>query len=221
MAVADSTKTIKISSIYVSTTKNLVWTLCGCSLPLGIGGSVKRHAAKRSLQRPLDNQILDYEAMFEVCEEMSSIKFFGISKETMTGVRKSLEERFSRGNTVPGTRSSHHFVPLSSSKIAHKLTSEDDFYVNTHDFDLPTMVELSNITPSTYVTCLYDLFWWVGIVSNVDIEQGDVKVDFMHPHGPRKTFNWPESDDTCYVPTKNILCYLNPHHIYWTNVQDH
>ena len=36
-----------------------------------------------------------------------------------------------------------------------------------------------------------------------------VKVDFMHPHGPRKTFNWPESDDTCYVPTKNILCVIS------------
>ena len=55
------------------------------------------------------------------------------------------------------------------------LTSEDDFYVDTHDFDLPTMVELSDITPSTYVTCLYDSFWWVGIVSTVDVEQGDVK----------------------------------------------
>ena len=84
------------------------------------------------------------------------------------------------------------------------------FYVNTHDFDLPTMVELSDITPSTYVTCLYDLFWWVGIVSNVDIEQGDVKVDFMHPHGPRKTFNWPESDDNCYVPTKKHSVLSQP-----------
>ena len=70
----------------------------------GIGGSVKRHAAKRSLQRPMNNQILDYEAMLNVCEEeMSKIKFFEISKETMDEVRKSLEERFSRGDTVPGT----------------------------------------------------------------------------------------------------------------------
>ena len=38
----------------------------------------------------------------------------------------------------------------------------------------------------TYVTCLYDSFWWVGFLTQVDVEQGDVKVQFMLPHGPRK-----------------------------------
>ena len=56
-----------------------------------IGGSVKRHAAKRSLQRPINNQILDYQDMLNVCkEEISKIKFFRISKETMDEVCKSL-----------------------------------------------------------------------------------------------------------------------------------
>ena len=55
----------------------------------GIGGSVKRHAAKRSLQRPMNNQILDYQTMLNVHkEEMSKITFFGISKETMDEVHK-------------------------------------------------------------------------------------------------------------------------------------
>ena len=49
-----------------------------------IGGSVKCHAAKRSLQRTMNNQILDYQDMLNVCEEeMSKTKLFGISKETM------------------------------------------------------------------------------------------------------------------------------------------
>ena len=66
----------------------------------GIGGSVKCYAAKRRLQRPMNNQILDYHVMLNVCEEeISKIKFFGISKETMDDMHKSLEERFSRGNT--------------------------------------------------------------------------------------------------------------------------
>ena len=63
----------------------------------------------------MHSQILDYQAMLNVCEEeMSLIKFSGIGKETMDGVRKSLVEWFSRGSTVPGTQSSHHFIPLSS-----------------------------------------------------------------------------------------------------------
>ena len=60
----------------------------------------------------------------------------------------------------------------------------------------------------TYVTCLYDSFWGGGLVTQVDVEQGGVKVQFMFPYGPRKTFNWPETEDSCYVPIKNILCQI-------------
>ena len=158
----------------------------------------------------MNNQILDYRAILKVCEEeMSKIKFFGISKETMDEVRKSLEERFSRGNTVPGTRSSHHFIPISSSKIAHKLSSEDESHVGTHDFNLPTTFPLCHIRTMTYVACLCDSFWWVGLVTQVDAEKGDVKVQFLVPHGPRKTLNWPETEDSYYVPIKNILFQIS------------
>ena len=64
----------------------------------GIGGAVKRHAAKRSLQRPLNNLILNYRAMLEVCqEEMKSIISFGFSKEDMLEVRAQMEKRFEEG----------------------------------------------------------------------------------------------------------------------------
>ena len=136
---------------------------------------------------------------------MSKIKFFGISKETMGEVRKSLEERFSRGNTVPGTRSSHHFIPLSSSKIAHKLSSEDESHAGTHDFNLPTTFQLCDIRPMTYVTCLYDSFWWVGLVTQVDVEQGDVKVQFMFLYGSGRTFDWPENEDHAMCQSKTFF----------------
>ena len=158
----------------------------------------------------MNSQVLDYKAMLNVCkEEMSQIKFSGIDKETMGGVHKSLVEQFSRGNTVPGTHSSHHFIPLSSSKIAHKLSSEDESRAGTHDFNLPTTFQLCDIRPMTYVTCLYDSFWWVGLVTQVDVEQGDVRVQFMFPHVPCKTFNWPETEDSCYVPIKKILYQIS------------
>ena len=41
-----------------------------------ICGTVKHHAAKRSFQRPMNSQILVYQAMLNVCkEETSQIKF--------------------------------------------------------------------------------------------------------------------------------------------------
>ena len=48
---------------------------------------LKRHVAKRILQRFLNNQILDYKAILDLCEnEMMSIKFFGICMESMISV---------------------------------------------------------------------------------------------------------------------------------------
>ena len=111
---------------------------------------LKRHVAKRILQRFLNNQILDYKAILDLCEnEMMSIKFFGICKESMISVENlEIEKRYESGDTVPVTRSSHHFVPLSSSRIGNQLTSEDESYVDFHDFSVPTLFEKGDISPS-------------------------------------------------------------------------
>ena len=110
----------------------------GKSVCNGIGGTVKNHAAKQSLQRPINNQILDYRAVLEVCqEEMKSIIIFGIDKEDMTEVREKMEKRFEDGKTVPGTRNRRNFIPQSVSQIGHKLCSEDDSIVDIHDFKIP------------------------------------------------------------------------------------
>ena len=48
---------------------------------------LRRHLAKQSLQRPLNNQILDYKAILDLREnEMMLIKFFRICYESMTSV---------------------------------------------------------------------------------------------------------------------------------------
>ena len=48
---------------------------------------LKRQVAKLSPQRSLNNQILDYNAILDLCEnEMMSIKFFVICKESMNSV---------------------------------------------------------------------------------------------------------------------------------------
>ena len=116
-----------------------------------------------------------------------------------------MEKRYEDGQTVPGTRSSHHFIPLSSSKIGHKLCSEDESFVDVQDFIIPSPVDITSITPSSYFTCSYNSFWWVGLIENIDMKMGDVLIDFMHPHGPRKTFNWRTHPEKCNVPFKNIV----------------
>ena len=77
------------------------------------------------------------------------IKFFGIGKKSMTSVENlEIEKRYEGGDTVPVTRSSHHFVSLSSSRIGHQLTSEYESYVYFHDFRVPNLFEKGDISPS-------------------------------------------------------------------------
>ena len=78
---------------------------------------MKHHTAKRSSQRPLNNQILNYRSVLEVCqEEKKLIIFFDVDKEDMLEVREKMEKRFEDGKAVPGTRRSHHFIPQSASQ---------------------------------------------------------------------------------------------------------
>ena len=80
--------------------------------------------------------------------------------------------------------------------------------------------QLSNcvISDQWYMACLYNSFWWVGLVTQVDVEQGDVKVQLMFPHGPRKTFNWPETEGSWYVPIMLSLSDIFSYHNNWMNL---
>ena len=117
----------------------------------GDGGFVKRYVAKRSLQRPLQDQILSYQSMLDLCvREIPFITFFGVSQEEMVNVHADLEDYFANSTTVPGTRSSH--LPISCNKIAHRLTSEHSKFLQ-FDFDksLTEEIDIKNI-------CLHSVF---------------------------------------------------------------
>ena len=95
---------------------------------------VKRYVAKSSSQRPLHDQILSYQSMLDLCgKEIPYITFFGVSQEEMVNVRADQEDRFAKSKTVPGTSSSHHFLPIYCSKIAHtRIKSFFDMISTNH-----------------------------------------------------------------------------------------
>ena len=88
---------------------------------------LKWHVAKQRLQSSLSNQILDYKAILDLYEnEILPIKFFGICKESIISVKNLQIKKWYEGeDTVPVTMSSHHLVPLPSSRIGPKLVSGD------------------------------------------------------------------------------------------------
>lgn len=87
----------------------------------GIGGTVKRLAARASLQRPYQNQIIDSENLFSFCvSNILNIKFFYVPSAEVIQYETKLQERFNKVPTaIKGTRSYHSFIPApdSTSKI--------------------------------------------------------------------------------------------------------
>ena len=63
----------------------------------------------------------------------------------------------------------------------------------------------------SYVAVVYEQSWWIGVVIDVNDEEKDVEVKFMHPKGPARYFNWPERDDYCYIPNDNVLTFPQAH----------
>ena len=129
----DSTRTTKTLWIFVLISMILVLVQNELTLPMMESvEQLKWHVAKRSLERSLNNQVLDYKIILDLCEnEMLSIKFFWISKKSMISVENlEIKKWYEDWDTAPVTRSSHHLVALSSSGIGPKLTSEDKSYVD-------------------------------------------------------------------------------------------
>ena len=58
--------------------------------------------------------------------------------------------------------------------------------MDIHDFKIPSRVDIGDIAPSSYISCMYNLLWCVGFVNKVDEELGHVYVQFMHPHRPHR-----------------------------------
>ena len=84
VAVLNNTRTVKIVLICIIISKISIWMLNGYFLQLLMAshhamvlrGFVKRYVVKRSLQRPLHDQILSYQSMFHLCiREIPSITF--------------------------------------------------------------------------------------------------------------------------------------------------
>ena len=100
---------------------------------------------------------------------------------------------------MPGTKNSNYFVPI---------TSEDRVFLQFHfDKSMTTKTDIKN-TCFSYVSCVYDIFWWIGIVTKVNVHESDLKIEFLHPHGPRKTFSWLSLPDKCFISVSKILCII-------------
>ena len=87
-------------------------------------GTVKRLAARASLQRPYEQQIMTPLQLFEwASEKLPQIVFNYCSMQVYKEVEECLKERFQNSHTIPGTRRFHSFVPLSRDTLRVRVYS--------------------------------------------------------------------------------------------------
>ncbi|CAL1290691.1 unnamed protein product [Larinioides sclopetarius] len=172
----------------------------------GIGGTVKRAVTKKNLQSVYQStQITNAHQMFLYCSDLcSKISFFFLSEQEIQNCRNKLEDPFSKGKSITGTRSFHFFFsPSSTSEITAKRTSLDpEIYIRWNFIkgaESSALIQCSKPSLHNYVACVYEKNWWIGLVSKLN-KEGDYTITFMHPHRPSETFYWPERQDECPVP---------------------
>ena len=121
-----------------------------------------------------------------------------------------LSTRFESRKTIPGTRSFHHFSPLSEGEVMYKRVSDDEVVAGTLKFfDVVLADHISNITIMEFIACQYDSLWWVGLVQEINHEEQDILVKFMHPPRPRRMFKWPAREDLCWVAFDKFICKID------------
>ena len=165
-----------------------------------VGGTVKRLAARASLQRAKEKQILTQRQLYEsASEEISGITSFYVSSDNIQRNRLFLENRFSLGKTIPGTCSYHCFVPISDTEMRFsRISGEGEPNVIHGDHAVPdNQYDIEKVEVGSYIGCLYHRQWYVGLVQDLSFEQNEVNVKFMHPKGPAKAFFWPDREDNC------------------------
>ena len=73
-----------------------------------LAGTKNQLVTRAILQRPISNQILTADKMFEFCvEEIKRIHFLFLKNQQI-----GKKDRYQRTDTVPGIRSFHHSIPI-------------------------------------------------------------------------------------------------------------
>ena len=143
---------------------------------MGLGGTVKRLAAKASLQRPYDEQIMTARQLFEwASANIPSVTFEYCTTEEYERQQIFLEERFQKARTIPGTRKLHSYVPISRDKVRTRHFSSSTIYKDVSISLLENELTLEEI--SGFITCSYDDQWWVACVLQLDSDNETVKVN--------------------------------------------
>ena len=167
-----------------------------------LGGTLKREAAKESLARPYNNQILTVNDLHAFCQlRIPSIQSVVFTKEDINIQRQKLSMA-ENANTIPGTRGYHHFVPISDTIMGCKTISLDDNY--DKKFDLLKKISY-DWTNNIYVSFIIKDSWHIGFINNINELEFDAEITVLD-HVKKNNYKWPDLNTKVFIPLDKILC---------------
>lgn len=171
----------------------------------GIGGTVKRLAARASLQAPRQGQILNSESFFQWCRSnISGIEFIFVSSEEIEEHGHAISDRLATGRTIPGTRSHHKFVPTPDGLKMFRLSADTLSTMISREKSASDLKH-SDLKQGQYVAVVYDVKWYIACIERKCIENEDIYVSFMHRCEPSQNLFWPERKEESWVPLIHVL----------------
>ena len=61
-----------------------------------------------------------------------------------------------------------------------------------------------------YIAGEYDGKWWIAYVNEIFPQSNEVSVNFLHPHGPSRSYIYPRRPDSLVDDVDDILIQLSP-----------
>lgn len=177
----------------------------------GVGGTVKREAARKSLQRPYEQQITTPLQLYEwaKCDLSKTMNFTYVTQDEYIANAEHLAPRFNQAMPIPGTQKLHAFIPSScGEKIYAKAFSFSSSSTNYRVISSEETLKFKDM--NGYVISIYNERWWLSYVLEKNEEVNEVKVTFLHPPGPSPSFSFPSTPDVLCIPYSDIIYKTNP-----------
>ena len=167
-----------------------------------VGGTVKRLAARASLQRACNNQIMTSRQLFDFASaENPSVAFYYATTEEHAQEAILLSHRFESARMIAGTHKLHCIRSVTSEVVEVKeFSNSKEFRLECvlpatvqdnkplHQSRVMTMTDIKG-----YITAKYDGQWWLGCVLKTFPEIDEMEVSFFTSTWTFKVFSLSKS----------------------------
>ncbi|XP_034253085.1 uncharacterized protein LOC117652350 [Thrips palmi] len=165
--------------------------------------SVKRKVANASLQRPINEQIINALDVYQFCKSSDlDMHFVMVYKADVDKVREAAKLQ-KELQAVPGTRSFHQYVPLNDNTVECRFTSFDEEPAIIHCME--EVASNMDIDVGKFVLVKFSRKKFIGFVTDFCEEDGEVELTLLHPKLPATSFTWPDDLSTIIVPLPHVL----------------